>query len=63
MEEKEMLLELQPDLFFETAHYKGWPVVLLRLSRADAATLRHHLDRAWRLRAPKRLLATYEAGS
>ncbi len=62
MEEKELLMELQPDIFFETDHYKGWPAVLARLSRMDAERLKHHLERAWRVKAPKRLVAEYEAG-
>lgn len=61
IEEKEMLMELQPDIFFQTDHYKGWPAVLMRLSRADAATLKHHLGRAWRMKAPKRVASAYVA--
>jgi hypothetical protein len=61
MEEKEMLLELEPEIFFETAHYKGWPAVLARLPRMDAKMLGHRLDRAWRQKAPKRLVAAYDA--
>jgi hypothetical protein len=61
IDEKEMLMELEPDIFFETDHYTGWPAVLARLSRMDAAMLKHHLERAWRSKAPKRLIAAYDA--
>jgi hypothetical protein len=61
LEEKEMLMELGPEVFFETDHYKGWPAVLARLSRMDAAMLKHRLDRAWRIKAPKRLISAYDA--
>jgi hypothetical protein len=61
MEEKEMLMELEPDIFFETAHYRGWPAVLARLPRMDAEMLRHRLDRSWRQKAPKRLASAYDA--
>jgi hypothetical protein len=61
MEEKEMLMELEPDIFFETDHYKGWPAVLTRLSRMDSDMLRHRLECAWRHRAPKRVVAAYDA--
>lgn len=60
LEEKEMLMELEPDIFFETDHYKGWPAVLARLSTMDEPMLRHRLDRAWREKAPKRLAAVYD---
>ncbi len=61
MEEKELLMEMEPEVFFETDHYKGWPAVLARLSGIDPGRLRHQLERAWRLKAPKRLTAAYEA--
>jgi hypothetical protein len=34
---------------------------LARLSRMDAAMLKHRLDRAWRIKAPKRLISAYDA--
>ena len=42
-----------PRIYFETDHYKGWPAVLVRLSKIDDRELRHRLERAWRHRAPK----------
>jgi hypothetical protein len=57
IEEKEMLLEVDPKVYFETDHYKGWPAVLVRLRAIGTADLRHRLERAWRLKAPKRLVA------
>jgi hypothetical protein len=57
LDEKEMLLEADAKVYFETDHYKGWPAVLVRLQHIDTAQLRHRLEQAWRLRAPKRLTA------
>lgn len=57
LEEKQMLLELDPDLYFETDHYKGWPAMLVRLPAIDDASLTGRLIAAWREKAPKRLLA------
>ena len=57
MEEKEILLAAEPELYFETDHYKGWPAWLARLSKIGDAELKHRLERAWRHRAPKRLVA------
>lgn len=59
LEEKEMLMELDPSLFFETDHYKGWPAMLVRLSAIDNETLTQRLIAAWREKAPKRLAAQF----
>ncbi|MBB6467535.1 MmcQ/YjbR family DNA-binding protein [Aminobacter carboxidus] len=56
LEEKEMLMEADPQLYFETAHYKGWPVVLVRIHDIPPDQLRTRLKRAWLMQAPKSLL-------
>ena len=43
-----MLLAAASDLFFETDHYRGWPLILLRLPAVDDAALAHHLAGAHR---------------
>jgi hypothetical protein len=63
IEEKEMLMEVEPDIYFETDHYKGWPAVLVRLRKIGAAQLRHRLEQAWRFKAPKRLVASFDRGA
>jgi hypothetical protein len=60
IDEKIMLTEAAPDIYFETAHYVGWPAVLVRLSRISQAELVHCLERAWRLQAPAKLVAQRE---
>jgi hypothetical protein len=60
LDEKEMLMEADPKVYFETDHYKGWPAVLVRLKSIGPTQLRHRLEQAWRLRAPKRLVATFD---
>jgi hypothetical protein len=57
MEEKAFLMEAEPAVYFETAHYVGWPAVLVRASAASDAELAHCVARAWRLQAPKKLTA------
>ena len=57
----EALLLGQPDVFFSTPHYDGSPYVLVRLDVVDPGALAELLEDAWRLRAPKRLLAAYDA--
>ncbi|NUS70449.1 MAG: hypothetical protein HOQ41_19025 [Ensifer adhaerens] len=59
LEEKEMLLELDPRLYFQTDHYKGWPAMLVRLSEIDDQSLTGRLVAAWREKAPKRLAASF----
>jgi len=61
LEDKEALLRGQPDVFFTTPHYDGYAYVLVRLAVADAAQLRELIEDAWRLSAPKRVLAVYDA--
>jgi hypothetical protein len=60
MEEKEMLLAAEPAIYFETDHYKGWPAWLVRLSKIGDAELKLRLERAWRHKATKRLIAAFE---
>lgn len=45
LEEKELLMEAAPEIYFETDHYKGWPAVLVRLSSIDDAELSHRVMR------------------
>jgi hypothetical protein len=59
--EREALLQGQPDAFFSTPHYDGHPYVLVRLGAVDPAELAELIEDAWRLRAPKRLVAAYDA--
>jgi hypothetical protein len=47
MEEKDMLMASRPDAFYETAHYRGWPAVLVRLAALDDGELAHWILRAW----------------
>ena len=62
LEDKEMLMEAAPEIYYETDHYKGWPAVLVRLKVIKAAELKHRLTQAWRVKAPKRLVQSYDEG-
>ena len=55
LEEKEFLMQNAPKIYFETDHYKGWPYVLIRLSKIKDDELAHRVAVAWRLHAPKKL--------
>ena len=56
LEQKELLLEVAPEIYFETPHYKGWPAILVRLAAISDAELSQRLADAWHHKAPKRLL-------
>jgi hypothetical protein len=60
MVEREALLQGDPETFFITPHYDGYPAVLVRLDRVDPTELAELLEDAWRTQAPKRLIARYE---
>ena len=61
VEDKEALLASDSRKFFTTPHYDGYPAVLVRLAEADIDELRELLTDSWRLAAPKRVLAAFEA--
>jgi hypothetical protein len=51
--EQRFLMETQPDVFFKTPHYEGYPAILVRLSAVDEDTLRDLLQQCWRRLATK----------
>jgi hypothetical protein len=55
--EKELLIDMDPAVFFTEPHYHGYPAILVRLRAIDVGTLDTIVRTAWRLRAPKALLA------
>jgi len=61
MAEKEAFLASAPEIYFETPHYDGYPMVLVRLAEIDPDELREVLTESWRARAPRRLLAEFDA--
>jgi hypothetical protein len=61
--EKQALIAADPRRFFTTAHYDGYPAVLVRLPAIDTEELRELLTDAWRYRAPRHLVAAFDAQS
>ena len=55
--EKQALLLGEPDLFFTTPSYDGFPLVMLRLGAVDTSRLHELVIDAWRMRAPAELTA------
>lgn len=60
-EEKQLILDSHPDVYFTSPHYDGWPGVQIRLEAIDREELRERLEEAWLIQAPKRLAAAYVA--
>lgn len=54
--EREMLVESRPKLFYFTEHYRNYPIVLVRLSKARRAEVEPLLRRQWRALASKAAL-------
>jgi hypothetical protein len=52
---KEALMEAEPDKYFETPHYTGWPAMLVRLDAVSDEELRTRLECAWLEKAPAKL--------
>jgi hypothetical protein len=58
-EEKPLILESSPAVYFTSPHYDGYPAVQIRLERIDPDELRERLEDAWLIQAPKRLGKAY----
>ena len=56
-EQKTLLMEISPQIYFETPHYIGYPAVLIRLPAIADEELSLRLEDAWRFKAPKSLIA------
>jgi hypothetical protein len=58
--ERDLRMQADPDTFFTTDHYRGYPTVLVRLDSVTRDDLREVLEVAWLRSAPKRLRAEYD---
>lgn len=56
---KEALLADNPDVYFTTPHFDGYPAVLVRLPRIAPDELQELIVEAWLARAPKRVARAY----
>jgi hypothetical protein len=60
-EERDMLVESLPKVFYFTDHYRDYPMVLIRLSKAKRATVEPLLRRQWQALASKAARKAFEA--
>jgi len=63
LELKDVLLASDPDAFFTTPHFDGYPAALLQLKKITAKKLKEIVVEAWLARAPKRSAEQYLAGA
>jgi hypothetical protein len=56
---KEAVLASDPDVFFTTPHFDGYPAVLVQLDRISLEELTEVIVEAWLARAPEKLAQKY----
>jgi hypothetical protein len=59
-DERDMLVERAPQLFYLTDHYRDYPMVLIRLSKGKRTDVEPLLRRHWRTLASKKAVSTSE---
>lgn len=59
-DERDFRIQADPETFFSTDHYRGYPTVLVRLARVRVTDLRAVLEQAWRRNAPKGLVTEFD---
>jgi hypothetical protein len=60
LDEREMPIESQPKIFYFTDHYRDYPIVLIRLSKAKRAIVEPLLRRRWRKLASKSAVKAFD---
>ena len=58
---KQALIENDPDVFFTTPHFDGYPAILVQLGKISLEDLEEVVTEAWLVRAPKRVAQQYLA--
>jgi hypothetical protein len=61
-DERELMLEAEPEVFHITPHYRDFRGVIANLAPLDSAACRALIERRWREVMPKKALAAYDAG-
>jgi hypothetical protein len=56
---KQALIAEEPEVFFTTPHFDGYPAVLVQLEKIDPDALEEVVVEAWLCRAPPRLVKAY----
>ncbi len=59
-EERDFLIDVDPETFFVTDHYRPHNLVLVYPGKLDPEWARAHLSKTWREMAPKRFLKEWD---
>ncbi|NBB15994.1 MmcQ/YjbR family DNA-binding protein [Caulobacter sp. SLTY] len=62
-DERDLLIEMEPQTFHFTDHYRNYPIVLARLETLNPDQLRGLLERRWRKMVTKAMVREWEANS
>jgi len=54
-----LLVDGAPDRYFQTPHYHGHPILLVRMDAIAPRELAERIEDSWLLRAPKRLVDAF----
>jgi hypothetical protein len=60
-DERDLLMEAEPETFHITEHYRNYPSVLARLANIHPGTLQALLERRWRKIALKSVVKAWDA--
>ena len=61
LDERGMLIESQPKIFYFTDHYRDYPTVLIHLSKAKRGSVEPLLRRRWKELASRAAVKDYDA--
>ena len=62
-DEKELILESKPRVYYDPPRYRGFPAVNIRVEKIGHKELAERIEDAWLIQAPKRLAAQYRPDS
>jgi hypothetical protein len=60
-EQREALIDSNPDVFSVTEHYRNYSAVLVNLLAVNRDLLAKMIQGAWRMQAPKKLVAAVDS--
>ena len=61
IDDKERLIEMAPEIYYQTPHYIGWPHLPVRIAAIGDPELKERLVNAWLFRAPKKLAPAFRS--
>jgi hypothetical protein len=62
VEERDFLIEADPEIFFTTDHHRPYAMILARPDRLDPGWARANIERVWRAQVRKATLKAWDAG-